>query len=144
MEETKMKPVDFCQFVIDRGLIQTEAAESVRSRAMSERTPIGRLLVMRGVLSVRQVMNLLELQADLPGVRFGELGLRVGYVTTVELEEALKYQATHRRHQIEIVDQDGLLAEPDLAATVVAYVQFLELQAGVGSGTQKPAVLNAV
>ena len=83
---------------------------------------------MRGVLSVRQVMTLLELQADLPEVRFGELALRVGYVTTVQLEDALKFQAAHRRHQISIVAQDGQLGRPDLDAAVVAYVHFLELQ----------------
>ncbi|MGH1343635.1 MAG: hypothetical protein ACRBN8_18905 [Nannocystales bacterium] len=129
MNEKLGKTPDFCTFLVDRGLMEPSDAEDVRARAASERTPIGQLLVMRGVLSVRQVMTLLELQADLPGVRFGELALRVGYVTTVQLEDALKFQATHRRHQIAIVAQDGQLARPDLDAAVVAYVHFLELQA---------------
>ncbi|MBV1859931.1 MAG: hypothetical protein KUG77_16080 [Nannocystaceae bacterium] len=129
MNEKLGNPIDFCKFLVDRGLLDTGQAEAVRYRSAGERTAIGQVLVMRGVLTVRQVMNVLSLQADLPDVRFGELALRAGYLTTVELEEALKFQAAHRRHQIAVVTQDGQLERPELEAAVVAYVHFLELQA---------------
>lgn len=121
--------LDFVQFLLDRELIDDEAAERVRERARTERSAIGQVLVMRGELSVRQVMNVLERQADEPGVRFGELAVRLGYLTTVQLEAALQFQQSHRRHQVTIVRDEGLLRGPELNGAVVNYVQLLELQA---------------
>lgn len=127
-ERSERTQIDFAQFLADRGLIDEQAVECVRKRASNERTPIGQILVMQGLLTVRQVMNLLEIQADAPTVRFGELAVRVGYLTTLQLEDALTYQRSHRRHQIEVVFQERLLSKPDLDSAVVGYVQFLELQ----------------
>ena len=125
----KKTDVDFCRFLMERGLLDAEAARTVRDRAAEERTPIGQILIMRGHLSVRQVMNVLEIQADNPELRFGEIALMKGYLTTIQLEEALQFQATHRRHQIAVLSQDGRLGRSALEAAVVAYVNFLELQA---------------
>lgn len=121
--------VDFCGFLTERGLLDTEAASSVRRRASEERTPIGQILITQGHLSVRQVMNVLEVQADEPSLRFGEIAVMKGYLTTLQLEDALQFQASHRRHQIAVLSQDGRLGRSTLEAAVVAYVDFLELQA---------------
>ena len=121
--------VDFCRFLMERGLLDAEAAKTVRHRAAEEPTPIGQILIMQGHLSVRQVMNVLEIQADNPELRFGEIALMKGYLTTIQLEQALRFQATHRRHQIAVLSQDGRLGRSALEAAVVAYVNFLELQA---------------
>ena len=126
MEETA--ELDFCRFLLERGLLDAETANTVRRRASQERTPIGQILIMQRHLTVRQVMNVLEIQADNPELRFGEVALIEGYLTTVQLEEALQYQATHRRHQIVVLSQDGRLSRSALEAAVVAYVNFLELQ----------------
>lgn len=120
--------LDFVQFLLDRSMIDGEAAARVRERAATERSAIGQILVMQGLLSVRQVMNVLEQQADDPGVRFGELALKLGYLTTVQLESALQFQRSHRRHQVAIVRDEGLLRGPELNGAIVGYVQLLELQ----------------
>ncbi len=127
-EAPRCTKIDLARFLADRQMIDESAVEAVRHRSATERTPIGQILVMRGLLTVRQVMNLLELQSETPTVRFGELAVRVGYLTTLQLEDALRFQRTHRRHQIEIVFQEGLLSKADLDSAVVGYVQFLELQ----------------
>ena len=79
--------VDFCRFLMDRGLLDAETATSVRHRAAEERTPIGQILIMHGHLTVRQVMNVLEVQADNRELRFGEIALMKGYLSTTQLEE---------------------------------------------------------
>jgi len=119
---------DFCQFLVERQRMDAQTAVDVRRRSSEERMPIGQTLVLQGALSVRQVMNVLELQTETPHIRFGEIALREGYLTMTQLDRALKHQATHRRHQIAVVAQAGLLQRPVLHSLVVDYVQFLELQ----------------
>ncbi|MBV1860491.1 MAG: hypothetical protein KUG77_18910 [Nannocystaceae bacterium] len=84
---------------------------------------------MNGVLTVRQVMRTLEAQTEHPEVRFGELAVMLGHLTTVELDAALRHQRECRRHQMEIVLKDGLVPRHELDAVTVRYVELLEMSA---------------
>lgn len=123
-----MKRSDFVEFLLERERIDDDAARAVRRRAADERLPIGQVLVLHGVLSVRQVMNVLERQHEAPHRRFGELAMHAGYLSMTELEDALRDQATYRRHQIEVVEEAGLLKRPVFVGLVADYVRFLERQ----------------
>lgn len=122
------KRSDFVEFLLERKRIDDETAKAVRERAADERIPIGQVLVLHGVLSVRQVMTVLERQNEAPERRFGELAMAEGYLSMRQLEEALRYQANYRRHQIELVEQAGLFKRPVFVGLVVDYVRFLELR----------------
>lgn len=122
--------IDFARFLQDRELLSVADAASLRERAEKERLPIGQILVLSGTFSVRQVMQVLEAQADRPHVRFGELAVRLGLLTTVELEAALRQQRERRRHQIEIVRREELVPVRELDAALITYVEFLEMAAG--------------
>ena len=126
---TRNESLDFSRFLLDRGLLSAKTAASVRDRSHNERLQIGQILVMNGVLSVRQVMEVLEAQVEDPGVRFGELAVTLGHLTTVELEAALRQQREYRRHQMEIVLKDGLVPRSELDAVTVKYVELLEMSA---------------
>ncbi len=126
---TKKNNLDFARFLHDRGLLSAEAAASVRERSHNERLQIGQVLVMNGVMSLRQVMQVLEAQAEHPQVRFGELAVMLGHLTTVELEGALRQQREYRRHQMEIVLRDELVPRRELDAVTVKYVELLEMSA---------------
>ena len=117
---------DFAQFLLDRKYIGAAAAAKVRLKADTARVPIGQILVMRGVLTIRQVMTVLEAQADEPDVRFGELAIRLGFLSTVALDAALREQAGSRVHQISVIRGAGILTEHELTLNMVAYVELLE------------------
>ena len=119
--------LDFVQFLLDRGLLEKAAAAAVRLAADSSRVPIGQILVMSGEMSVRDVMKVLEQQADRPDLRFGELAVRSGLISTVALEKALRQQAGSRLHQITVIRNECLLSEQELAINIVAYIELLEL-----------------
>jgi len=126
---TKKNNLDLARFLHDRGLLSAEAAASVRERSHNERLQIGQILVMNGALSVRQVMRILEAQAEDPQTRFGELAVMLGHITTVELEAALRQQRVSRRHQMEIVLKDGLVPRRELDAATAKYIELLEMSA---------------
>jgi hypothetical protein len=121
--------IDFARFLQDRGLLEDEVSGTIRQRARDERLQIGQVLVMNGTLRMAQVMQILDAQADQPNMRFGELAVSLGYLGTVELEEALRKQREHRRHQIDIVRKDALVPARELDAAIVGYVELLEMTA---------------
>lgn len=120
-------PFDFAQFLIDRDAIDEAHATEIRRISAGERVPIGQLLMQSGMLSVRQIMRVLEMQADAPSERFGQLAVRAGYITMRQLEDGLQLQQRTRRHAIEVVARMGLLREQHLLELAVAYVALLEL-----------------
>ncbi|MBK8717433.1 MAG: hypothetical protein IPN32_22210 [Deltaproteobacteria bacterium] len=120
-------PFDFAQFLLDREAIDAAQAAEVRRACEGERVPIGQLLMQSGMLSVRQIMHVLELQADAPTEKFGQLAVRCGYISMRQLEDGLGMQQRTRRHAIEVVSRMGLLRPDQLVELSGAYVALLEL-----------------
>jgi hypothetical protein len=76
-----------------QGLIDAETAMTVLSARVDRRTPIGRLAVERGLLTVKEVMAVLTQQADEPGgLRFGEMAVSMGLLSMEELQWLLREQ----------------------------------------------------
>ena len=48
---------------------------------------LGELLVRMGVLSEQQVAKVLEYQQQHPGILFGQIAIKLGYITDKVLEE---------------------------------------------------------
>jgi len=119
---------DFVQYLSDRQLLSEELAGRIRVASATGRIPVGRLLLEAGVLKMREVMHVLALQGEMPGVRFGEIAMREGLVDTIQLEAALRKQATARKHQLEVVREMSLFSECELRELTMDYVTFLELR----------------
>lgn len=122
------RQLDFAQFLLDRELINLEQATCIRRRSKHDRVPIGQLLITEGYCSVRQVMNLVAMQEENPGVRFGELAIRSGHLTSIELDDVLRLQGEYRYHQIEVALQQRLMPKEKLYRLVICYVRYMELE----------------
>lgn len=120
--------VDFAQFLLDRALISQAYAAELRDKAENGRMPIGQILIRKRFCSVRQIMDVVALQAECPSVRFGELAVRCKYISTVELQESLAYQRKHRQHQIEVAYFGREIPRQELHVYIVGYVRLMELQ----------------
>lgn len=129
-----MSTPDFAQYLRDRGLISDALLLEVRTVATEGRIPLGRLLLESQAMNVRQVMKVLALQAEAPGLRFGELSIREGYITTAQLEAALVRQSTARRHQIDVLRDMRLMTHSEFEALLMDYVGFLELRIAEDEG----------
>lgn len=127
---------DFAKYLLDRKLVAHDVAERIRDTSENARVPVGRLLLEAGVLTMREVMQVLSLQGEAPGLRFGEIAMREGLIDTAQLEAALRRQATARRHQIEVVCQMSLFCDAELRGLMMDYIAFLELRAAEEQGEQ--------
>jgi len=85
--------VELTVHLYNEGLIDAESAMKVLSARISRRTPIGRLAVEKGLLTVKEVMSVLQSQADTePALRFGEMAIVMRLLTNEELEFLLRTQ----------------------------------------------------
>jgi hypothetical protein len=113
------------QLVAD-GVIDHGRVEVIKKRLNAEWTPLGKVLRQRGHLTMRQLLNLLQLQDAEPMVPLGELAVREGYCTEHDLEEALRIQQDSAPHVFELLAQDGSCDQTRLFAFVMRYVRELE------------------
>jgi hypothetical protein len=117
---------DFCEFLLRRGELTAELAEKVRAEAGKLRIPLGRILMFKRILSVREVNQVLERQNAHPEQRFGSIVLELGLISERQLVEVLREQAAASTHQSEIILQDGLVAKDVLTSALIAYTKQVE------------------
>lgn len=117
---------DFCQFLQQRGALPEEVVARIQRRAAVSRAPIGKLIIERGLMTSPQVMEVLRMQAQEPGMRFGELAVRAGFLSAAELEITLQIQAARRRHPAEVLRSEGLIPEGEFWLHLMEYLSDLE------------------
>lgn len=120
------KPIDFAEFLCRRGLITREVCDEIRRTVEMGSAPIGRLLVLMGLISLRDVVRILEVRRTEPEVRFGEIAVREGLVTQEQLTAALRKQWSAPRSQPEIIRERKLLDDETWTKALLEYVSFLE------------------
>jgi hypothetical protein len=54
------------------------------------RQPIGKRFLSRGALSQEQILDILRLQQRKPGLLFGEVAVKLGYVSEAQVDEVLE------------------------------------------------------
>lgn len=115
------------QLVAD-GVIAHGRVEILKKRLQAEWTPLGKILRQRGHLTMRQLVNLLQLQDATPTVPLGELAVREGLCSATDLEEALRIQSSSSPHLFELLAHDEACDQQRLFAFVLRYVRGLELR----------------
>ena len=102
--------MEFCLFLVRRGYVTAEQAIEVFEQQVRRREPIGRLALKGGVITVRQVVKILESQALAhPRQRFGDTGVALGFMTDDQVQELLRkqYQLIPQVEEL-LVDQGTL------------------------------------
>ncbi len=82
----------FWQLLLEAGIVSQAAAEEMKQRIIVARPPLGKILCQERFVTVSQVMRLLEIQAEQSSLRIGELAVKHGYCSEVEVERALSIQ----------------------------------------------------
>ena len=97
----------YLQFLVDQNVLDEVAALDVRDMQQKETPPIGRLAVVEGVLTMKQIFRILNAQAD-SDRRFGELAIEMGFMKTQQLLILLDIQRTKRPGLNKIIMEMGL------------------------------------
>ena len=91
MLESSNLSESFLEHLIVHDVIDTEAALYALNEQRRQTPPIGRLAMLKEYLNMKQIFEVLRLQAD-SGLKFGEQAITLGYLTNEQLEELLSLQ----------------------------------------------------
>ncbi|MCA9231043.1 MAG: hypothetical protein KDA57_10345 [Planctomycetales bacterium] len=83
-------------------------------KQLASRPQLGALAIDTGKLTVKQVFEILRLQADEPHVRFGELAVRAQLLTQEELASLLFHQSVRVKPMAKILVEMGFASTSDI------------------------------
>jgi hypothetical protein len=104
-----------------KGIISAEELVAALELQQESLVPIGQLALEEGILSARDIFEILRAQSESPSERFGELAIEMGLLTRDELTSLLMIQADRRRPIGDILVEQGVLGERQLAVELAAY-----------------------
>jgi hypothetical protein len=92
---------------------------------MKTLVPIGQLALEEGILSARNIFDILRAQSDSPHERFGELAVEMGLMTRDDVMRLLMIQADRKRPIAEILVSERVLRQQQMTSELAAYRQSL-------------------
>lgn len=110
------------QFLVEQELIsESDANELVTVGA--KRELLGRILLRKRLLTVRQLMRALAIQADEPNAKLGEIVIREGYVSSKDVVTALEEQVGSQRTALELLYDSKRIAPEALISAVTLFLE---------------------
>jgi hypothetical protein len=103
-------PMQFAMYLVDNGVISCEEFFEALKLQMSTRPQLGALAIETRRLSFRQVFAILRAQCDEPNTMFGELAVRLGYLSDEDVNSLLAEQAGRAMPLLEVLVENGFLS----------------------------------
>lgn len=113
----------FGLYLKKKGIISAEQLVDALEAQLRGLVPIGQLALEEGILSARDIFDVLRAQSSSPHVLFGELAIELRLMTRDELMRLLMIQADRKRPLKEILVRQGAITEERAAAEMTAYRQ---------------------
>jgi hypothetical protein len=109
----------------NQGVISAEQLVAALEVQLKRLVPIGQLALEEGMLSARDIFNVLQAQRSSPDVRFGDMAVEMGLMTRDDVMRLLMIQADRRMPVAEILVAEGILSKSQVEAELAAYRQKL-------------------
>lgn len=106
------------------GLISAEQLVAALEVQLHTLVPIGQLALEEGVLSAREIFDILQAQNDAPNERFGDLAIEMGLMKRDDLMRLLMIQADRKRPIAEILVAQGAITQEALENELAAFRRF--------------------
>lgn len=88
----ELRAMKFGLYLRRKGVLSADALVAALEFQQSKMPPVGQLAMEEGVLSARQVFQILRCQSDLPHERFGDVAVGMGLMSPGELRRLLMIQ----------------------------------------------------
>jgi hypothetical protein len=111
----------FGLYLKKKGIISAEQLVDAIEEQLNTLVPIGQLALEEGVLSARDIFEVLQAQNDSPHERFGELAVEMRLMTRDDLMRLLMIQADRKRPIADILVEQGILDERQAASELAAF-----------------------
>jgi hypothetical protein len=116
----------FGLYLKKKGIISAEQLVAALEAQLATLPRIGQLALEEGILSPRDIFEVLQAQRRSPDVRFGELAIEMRLMTRNELMRLLMIQADRKRPLGDVFVTEGMLGENEIAQEMA---EFRQLQA---------------
>jgi hypothetical protein len=90
-------------YLKNKGIITAEQLVAAIEVQLNRLTPIGQLALEEGMISPRDIFDVLRAQREKPSVRFGDLAIDMGLMSRKDLTRLLMLQADRKRSIEEIL-----------------------------------------
>jgi hypothetical protein len=116
----------FGLYLKKKGIVTAEQLVAALEAQLATMPRIGQLALEEGLISPRDIFDVLRAQRETPDVRFGELAVEMGLIARDELMRLLMIQADRKRPLAEILVADGALSQERVHTELA---EFRRLQA---------------
>lgn len=111
----------FGMYLKKKGIISAEQLVAAIEAQLNTLIPIGQLALEEGIITPREVFDVLRAQSQSPNVRFGDLAIEMGLMTRDELMRLLMIQADRKRALADILVGQGAIHQEQAAAEMAEF-----------------------
>jgi hypothetical protein len=101
----------FGLYLKKKGIVTAEQLVAALEAQLATMPRIGQLALEQGLISPRDIFDVLRAQRESPDVRFGDLAIEMGLMTRDELMRLLMIQADRKRPLADVFVVEGMLSQ---------------------------------
>lgn len=113
----------FGLYLKNKGIISAEQLVAALEAQLATMPRIGQLALEEGIISPRDIFDVLLAQRKSPDVRFGELAIEMRLMTRSDLMRLLMLQADRKRPLADVFVTEGILSEAQVAQEMAMFRQ---------------------
>src|SRR4051794_8368736 len=122
----------FGLYLKKKGIISAEQLVDALEAQLASMPRIGQLALEEGIVSPREIFEILLAQSSSPSEMFGELAIQMGFMTRNELMQLLMIQADRKQPLEEVLVAQGVLSEQDAAAQMLEFRRSMAKKTAAG------------
>jgi len=119
--------MQFAMYLVEDGVISCEEFFEAVKLQLRSRPQLGALAIESRRLSFRQVSAILRTQCDEPNELFGEIAVRLGYLTPEDLADLLAEQAAQAKPLLEVLVENHFLSADEAEHHYAEYRRCMKL-----------------
>ena len=111
----------FGLYLKKKGIVTAEQLVAALETQLATMPRIGQLALEEGLISPREIFDVLRAQRESPDVRFGDLAIEMGLMTRHEVIRLLMIQADRKRPLAEVLVAEGILSQQRIDEEMVGF-----------------------
>jgi len=111
----------FGLYLVKNSVIDSDLFVVALEQQLASRPLLGSLAIETHKLSVKQVFEVLRTQFDTPGELFGQIAIKLGFLTDEELSSLIYLQSTRQKPIADILVDENLAPESDVLNYLAQY-----------------------
>jgi hypothetical protein len=111
----------FGLYLKNKGVISAEQLVSAIETQHKSLVPIGQLALEEGIISPREIFDVLRAQREEPTMRFGDLAVEMGLVTRDDVMRLLMLQSDRKSAIADILIKQGALTKEQAAVEMAEF-----------------------